>query len=93
MLGVLPLGTANSFCRTLGIPMDIDGAFEVLRTGAPRRIDLGRIDGDYFANCAAIGAQPADRRDGAAQSEEGARGVWAISAGRATSSRASSPSS
>ena len=25
MLGVLPLGTANSFARTLGIPLDIDG--------------------------------------------------------------------
>ncbi|KQT32325.1 diacylglycerol kinase [Sphingomonas sp. Leaf412] len=58
MLGVLPLGTANSFCRTLGIPMDIDGAFEVLRTGAPKRIDLGMIDKDYFANCAAMGLSP-----------------------------------
>ncbi|NJR77034.1 diacylglycerol/lipid kinase family protein [Sphingomonas corticis] len=58
MLGVLPLGTANSFCRTLGIPMDIDGAFEVLRTGQPRRIDLGMIDDDYFANCAAMGLSP-----------------------------------
>ena len=57
-LGVLPLGTANSFCRTLGIPMDIDGAFEVLRTGRPRRIDLGMIDRDYFANCAAMGISP-----------------------------------
>ena len=58
MLGVLPLGTANSFARTLGIPLDIDGAFEVLRTGAPRRIDLGMIDRDYFANCAAMGMSP-----------------------------------
>lgn len=58
MLGVLPLGTANSFCRTLGIPMDIDGAFEVLRNGEPRRIDLGMIDKDYFANCAAMGMSP-----------------------------------
>jgi YegS/Rv2252/BmrU family lipid kinase len=58
MLGVLPLGTANSFARTLGIPLDIDGAFEVLRTGEPRRIDLGMIDQDYFANCAAMGMSP-----------------------------------
>lgn len=59
VLGVLPLGTANSFCRTLGIPMDIAGAVEVIRTGQPRRIDLGMIDGDYFANCAAMGLSPA----------------------------------
>ena len=58
VLGVLPLGTANSFARTLGIPLDIAGAVEVLRTGTRRRIDLGRIDGDYFANCAAMGISP-----------------------------------
>lgn len=58
ILGVLPLGTANSFARTLGIPLEIEGAVNVLRTGAPRRIDLGMIDGDYFANCAAIGISP-----------------------------------
>ena len=58
ILGVLPLGTANSFARTLGIPLDIAGAVEVIRDGAPRRIDLGMIDGDYFANCAAMGISP-----------------------------------
>ncbi len=58
ILGVLPLGTANSFCRTLGIPMDVDGAIDVLRTGRPRRIDLGMIDDDYYANCAAMGISP-----------------------------------
>ena len=58
MLGVLPLGTANSFARTLGIPLTIEGAVEVIRTGEPRRIDLGMIDGDYFANCAAMGISP-----------------------------------
>ena len=58
ILGVLPLGTANSFARTLGIPLDIEGAVEVIRTGKPRRIDLGMIDGDYFANCAAMGISP-----------------------------------
>jgi YegS/Rv2252/BmrU family lipid kinase len=58
MLGVLPFGTANSFARTLGIPLDIPGAVEVLRTGRPRRIDLGMIDNDYYANCATLGIAP-----------------------------------
>jgi diacylglycerol kinase family enzyme len=58
VLGVLPLGTANSFARTLGIPLDVDGAVEVIRSGRPRRIDLGMIDGDYYANCAALGISP-----------------------------------
>lgn len=54
----LPLGTANSFARTLGVPLDLDGAIEVIATGERRRIDLGMIEHDYFANAAAIGMSP-----------------------------------
>ena len=57
-LGVLPLGTANSFSRSLGIPLDVDGAVDVIVNVAPRRIDLGMIGDDYFANAAAIGLSP-----------------------------------
>jgi YegS/Rv2252/BmrU family lipid kinase len=57
-LGVLPLGTANSFARTLGLPLDLPGALEVIRQGQLKRIDLGMIDKDYYANCAAIGISP-----------------------------------
>jgi YegS/Rv2252/BmrU family lipid kinase len=57
-VAVLPLGTANSFARSLGIPLDIAGAVEVIAKGELRRIDLGMIDDDYFANCAAIGLAP-----------------------------------
>jgi YegS/Rv2252/BmrU family lipid kinase len=55
---LLPLGTANSFARSLGIPLDLDGAVKVIATGKRRRVDLGMIDGDYYANCAAIGISP-----------------------------------
>ena len=58
VFAILPLGTANSFARTLGIPLDLDGAIDVIVSGRRRRIDLGRIDGDYFANCAAMGLSP-----------------------------------
>ena len=58
VFALLPLGTANSFARTLGIPLDLDGAVAVIAGGERRRIDLGMIDGDYFANCAAIGLAP-----------------------------------
>lgn len=55
VFGVLPLGTANSFARTLGIPLDLPGAIDVLLNGKVADVDLGRIDGDYFANGASIG--------------------------------------
>lgn len=54
-LGVLPLGTANSFARTLGIPLDLKGAIGVIADGKVARVDLGRVGGDLFANAAAIG--------------------------------------
>jgi YegS/Rv2252/BmrU family lipid kinase len=58
VFALLPLGTANSFARTLGIPLDLDGAIATIVRGRRRRIDLGVIDGDYFANTAAMGLSP-----------------------------------
>jgi YegS/Rv2252/BmrU family lipid kinase len=58
VFALLPLGTANSFARSLDIPLDLDGAVGVIAHGRRRRVDLGMIDDDYFANCAAIGISP-----------------------------------
>jgi YegS/Rv2252/BmrU family lipid kinase len=58
VFALLPLGTANSFARTLGIPLDLDGAINVIATGKRRRIDLGVINGDFFANAASMGVSP-----------------------------------
>jgi YegS/Rv2252/BmrU family lipid kinase len=58
VFALLPLGTANSFSRTLGIPQDLEGAVRVIAEGQKLRIDLGSIDGDYFANAAAMGLSP-----------------------------------
>ena len=58
VFAILPLGTANSFARTLGVPLDLDGAIDVIASGRRKRIDLGAIDGDYFANAAAMGLSP-----------------------------------
>ena len=58
VFALLPLGTANSFARTMGIPLDLDGAIGVIAGGEARRIDLGRINDDYVLNNAAIGLAP-----------------------------------
>ena len=58
VFGVLPLGTANSFARTLGLPLDLDGAVRTIANGRRRRVDLGMVDDDYFVNAASLGLSP-----------------------------------
>lgn len=58
VFAVLPLGTANSFARTLGLPLELDGAIDVIANGIARPIDLASINGDYFLNNAALGLAP-----------------------------------
>lgn len=54
-MGIIPLGTANDLARTLDIPMDIDGAVQVIADGHVRAIDLGTVNGHAFFNVASIG--------------------------------------
>ncbi|PSJ59437.1 lipid kinase [Pseudaminobacter soli (ex Li et al. 2025)] len=54
-LGVLPLGTANDFARTVGIPPDPTKAAEVIAAGSLAPIDLGEVNGHLFFNVASIG--------------------------------------
>lgn len=58
VFAILPLGTANSSARTLGVSLDLDGAIDVLAHGHRRLIDLGMIDKDYFVNAASLGLSP-----------------------------------
>lgn len=54
-LGVVPLGTANDFARTLSIPSDPVAAARLIVTGTPRPVDLGEVNGHPFLNVASIG--------------------------------------
>ncbi|MER2534310.1 MAG: lipid kinase [Rhizobiaceae bacterium] len=54
-LGVLPLGTANDFARTVGIPPDPVEAARLIVAGDTRPIDLGEVNGHLFFNVASIG--------------------------------------
>ena len=55
VLGVLPLGTANDFARTLDLPADLTAAVAVLAGGKVVDIDLGRANGLPFLNVASLG--------------------------------------
>ncbi|MBX3597509.1 MAG: lipid kinase [Rhizobiaceae bacterium] len=54
-LGVLPLGTANDFARTLDISPDPVEAARIIANGKPQHIDLGEVNGHLFFNVASIG--------------------------------------
>ena len=55
VLGVLPLGTANDFARTLEIPNDLVEACAAMAEGKVVDIDLGRANGQPFLNVASVG--------------------------------------
>ena len=58
-LTVLPGGSTNVYCRTLGIPEDVVDATEHLLRMAdefePRRVDLGRMNGRAFVASCGVG--------------------------------------
>src|SRR5918998_3045637 len=54
-LGLLPLGTANDFARTLGIPADIEGACTTIASGKTVDVDLGLAGDNYYVNVASVG--------------------------------------
>ena len=54
-LAVLPLGTANDFARTLGVPAEAMEAAEIAIGGCEHCIDVGRVNGRPFINVASVG--------------------------------------
>jgi YegS/Rv2252/BmrU family lipid kinase len=59
VLGILPLGTANNFARSVGVPMNLVGAVDAIADGKEVMVDLGLINGEFFANNISIGYSPA----------------------------------
>jgi YegS/Rv2252/BmrU family lipid kinase len=54
-LAVIPLGTANNLARTVGIPLDLEGATAAAAGSHRRTVDLGRVNGRWFCTTASIG--------------------------------------
>ena len=84
MLGVLPLGTANDFARTLDIPDKIAGAADVLADGKIVDVDLGWGNDQPFVNVASLGLSVGSAGGPQAGAEEGARtgGLPGVDRGR-----------
>ena len=54
-LGILSMGTFNNFAKSLHLPTTVDAAIRVIKSGKPRPITLGRLNGKIFLEAAAIG--------------------------------------
>lgn len=52
---ILPLGTANDLVRTLGIPLSLEEACQVILDGRLHPIDLGKVNDRLFFNVASLG--------------------------------------
>ena len=72
-LGVLPLGTANDFARTLQIPSNLEAAAEVAAGDHVVEVDLARANDAYFLNVASIGMSVSAMDAALAHDEEGPR--------------------
>jgi diacylglycerol kinase (ATP) len=54
-MGVLPLGTGNTWARSLGLPLDLDEAARVIARGHVEATDVGRVNGQVFLNSVSLG--------------------------------------
>ncbi|ABR50853.1 diacylglycerol kinase, catalytic region [Alkaliphilus metalliredigens QYMF] len=54
-LGIIPAGTGNDLAKSLNYPTNVEQALETVLNGHTRKIDIGRINGNYFINFASIG--------------------------------------
>ena len=57
-LGVLPLGTLNHFAKDLGLPIELDGAMDVIAANKPVAVDVAEVNGRVFLNNSSIGIYP-----------------------------------
>ncbi len=55
VLGYLPLGTTNNTGRSLGLPLRLGAALDVVAHGRTVSVDLGRANDDWFANLVSVG--------------------------------------
>lgn len=54
-MAVLPLGTGNTFVRSIGIPVDMAAAIENIAKGEVQYIDVGKVNDQIFLNSVSLG--------------------------------------
>lgn len=54
-MAIIPAGRGNDLARVLGIPVEVEGAVELLASGSTRSIDVGEVNGRRFLGIASCG--------------------------------------
>ena len=54
-LAALPLGTGNTFARSIGLPVKLEDAISTIAAGHIEAIDVGKCNGDIFLNSVSLG--------------------------------------
>ena len=54
-MAVLPLGTGNTFVRSVGIPLSLQEASRTIAEGHVEAVDVGRVNGQIFLNSVSLG--------------------------------------
>jgi diacylglycerol kinase family enzyme len=75
-MGVLPMGTLNHFAKDLRIPLDLDGAIEVIARGHVAAVDAAEVNGRVFINNSSLGLYPDIVLDRERQRRRLGRGKW-----------------
>jgi diacylglycerol kinase (ATP) len=54
-LGIVPSGSSNDFCKSLGIPQEVQQACQAIVRGRSRDMDIGRAGPHYFFSASCLG--------------------------------------
>lgn len=54
-LGIVPCGSVMNIARSVGLPRELDAAFETIPRGRARAIDVGEANGQVFFEAASVG--------------------------------------
>jgi diacylglycerol kinase (ATP) len=54
-LGILPAGSGNGLARSLGYPMNTEGALDIILKGVTKKVDSGEINGNPFFCTSGVG--------------------------------------
>ena len=95
-IGLLPLGTGNDFAKANSIPLHAPTALELLAARLdggirPRWIDVGRLNGRYFANGAGVGFDARVSRIAASMRQPAGQAVYLVALLRALAAGVATP--